>query len=495
MNPTNDFFDVSRVDFQRFRTTFGIFDSLGMSAMYNFPLESIKYMSTSGARENEALKTSLHETVHVYQAFATSYGYYLQLLEDFQSELVMIMLSLTRQTERKVVLPLSSAISTLRSSGYADKARNLLSIWCMAEFIKLYLEGNIDSYERAVFNPRHREIANRPVIELWAILDYHLSSWLNSDKRAIIRTVNEPIRFGSSRSKYEDENDVGNSLRATLGNVKFVLESAAKSAEYWSLTGAVPSSVNSSIPYYHLFKEAAQSLGIKDIGVLSLTFGVLADLSLNPPIAPQHRACRERDITLGQLDPLVRFILAMRTARHLKPVENLARDYVRFATEISDACGWPTFELLNSSVMECIPPEPVDCVSVLYYRAASIRQQVPYLFNDMSVWLDREQPIVEQALTFWFTPAIMYFSDGRVLFHRDRGHLEAFVGRVLLGQFLRSILLTGARPIVKVPYPASEEQLEFWKSKLNEDLATLGLSSYRVSVVGTATPAHQALRG
>ncbi len=91
---------LADVDLSRLRLTYGLTSSLSLAVNYSFTLEEMRSAAFSPSGSSEAMKTGFHETVHVYQMTGTSYGYYCQLLRDFQVNQVILMVEAIRRDYR-----------------------------------------------------------------------------------------------------------------------------------------------------------------------------------------------------------------------------------------------------------------------------------------------------------------------------------------------------------------------------------------------------------
>jgi hypothetical protein len=493
MESDGDLLALNEEDFRRFRRTFGFVDTLALSAEFDFPVGT--EIKIDGTQTNEATKTLLHEITHVYQITATSYGYYIQALRDFQVYLVLLMLRYIRDNlGLKPVIPLFRQVKGLPSSDTAEQARRALFTWYLAELGIRFFEGDTSVYGNELVNGQFVS-AHRPALENFVLLDRYLGDFLQRAARAAPPEPDEPVVLDDKEQQKREglEHIVTFALRAFFGNIEPLIESAARAAEYWRQGGPVPAGLLSSrVKGDDLLRASAGRLGGADIGTIALTHSVLADLCMNPAILPHHRQYRNLQTRLIDIHPVLRWLTAHPALERVAPVRDLARDYERFVAEISELLGWPPLSDLNSAALAHTPSDGTDAITSLYRESLLIRQAEPYIFNDFDVWLGRQDPLAA-TLTHYFRPMVNVFADGQVLKHPDSELVTAFIRNFMLRQYARQTLLSMDLAVC-VPYPASDEELAAWAGLLSEELISAGFTRPRVSVHGRSAQLHGRLK-
>jgi hypothetical protein len=492
MKSETDLNALGEVEFRRFRKTFGFVDSLSLSAEFGFPVDT--EIKVDGARTNEATKTVLHETTHVYQATATSYGYYIQALRDFQTHLAQFIVrhvldAAKVSPERPLILQLKN----LPRSEDAEQARNALFIWYLAELIIVGFEGEWPVYYGLVLRARF-PTARRPFMENFFILDKYLGDFLRRTGRAAPPESHEPTEplTGELLRRFELQQRVAVALTGFMGNVESLIESGARAAEYWRQEGPVPAALlSSTVRGDWLLRDTAERLPGADIGTIALTHGVLADLCLNPAILPHHRLERRcRPGGIPEIDPKLRWLGAHGLLNSVAPVRDLAQDYERFVAEISEAMGWTPMPALTLAALRHTATEPVDVMTRLYRQSLLIREAEPYGFSDFDVWLGEGGPRAA-TIAGTFRPMVNVFADGQVRTHPDSVLVTASVRNFMRRQYMRQVLLSEFRDrVVYVPYEASDDDLAAWAEFLSADLAAAGVNWPSVPVRGRPAQIH-----
>ncbi|MEU1027201.1 hypothetical protein ABZ402_00305 [Streptomyces mirabilis] len=245
------------------------------------------------------------------------------------------------------------------------------------------------------------------------------------------------------------------------------MESAAKCAEYWERRGdtwrhLIKPSLDAGRrlwKYNRMLEDAYETLKISDLNDFTLTYGVLADLALNPPVLPQHTAWESMREDVSSLSPFDRLWTLIRRASTLEPVHILERDYTRFVEEVCGACNWPTPQDIGNSVSAVGPGPQADLSTLLYHRSIALRNQVPHIFSDLDVW----------------------FISGRGTGSFHGGLPGAELRYYFLRRWLRQALI-GRDLVVAMPYAASMEDMAHWTDVLSESLVRFGVPRAQVQL-------------
>jgi hypothetical protein len=243
------------------------------------------------------------------------------------------------------------------------------------------------------------------------------------------------------------------------------------------------------IRYIELLQMAAQRLPRNDAHAFALTYGIIADVTLNAPILPHHTAARTGGTELTDLDPVSRMFTALQHVRKLAPVRDLsAAEYDRFVAELCDACSWDTPADLGRRVLESAHNAEPDLITKLYLYSVNLRRLHPQIFNDLSVWYGPKSQLASE-FTYYFSHPVMQFTDA-VRLHNDRQLVSFFVQNHMLRSYLRRVLLS-QDPTVTLPYAADDEEVSTWTGLLTELLTSVGFNRPQVSLrPGPIRPPH-----
>ena len=413
---------------------------------------------------------------------ATSYGYYWQTLLDFQGYHVLAILRSIRDRGWKAQLPLISFVESIASRPGTVDIMASLAAWHRAEMMMLHLEGIPTDYDMHASAGRDLYPF---VLDNFARLNYALTYYLNDTGQTNLPVDFTPTYFSQSREELRKSDDMMTGLK--LGgelDVRTVLENAAKASEYWGASGPIstarPKHSSPAISkYWLLLERVASALDTEDIRTIALTYGVIADLALNPPILPHHRQVRTPELRFSDLHPLARTLDAIGRASQLRPVRDLDTDYVRFATDLCDLCNWSPPTELGRFVLETATGDPPDYVTDLYLRSLRLRDASPATFNDLEAWRSPKQGR-DDELTYFFVPPVMQFSD-KVFFHSDKNLARRFIEGYLFRHYLRNVMIS-ADVSVDLPYQAEPAEVAMWTGWLESELLFHGFIRPRVLV-------------
>lgn len=457
---------LADVDFSRFKVRYGGIDQWALTAFYNFRREDVDLAKFDPEQPSEAIKTNLHETVHVYQLLATSYGHYTQLLRDFQSNQVLrIIQSLLARGVGLRAPVVHQALTELKKKR-SDELGLDLYLWYLAEMVMIFLEHDVELYAQQMLSGL--PVKYPSLAEQFALLNHYLHQYCRNTGRSTLSPPGPNIRFSRSRGELDQIQlpSVGLKVFGEF-DVEDVMESAAKCAEYWERRGdtwrhLIKPSLDAGRrlwKYNRMLEDAYETLKISDLNDFTLTYGVLADLALNPPVLPQHTAWESMREDVSSLSPFDRLWTLIRRASTLEPVHILERDYTRFVEEVCGACNWPTPQDIGNSVSAVGPGPQADLSTLLYHRSIALRNQVPHIFSDLDVW----------------------FISGRGTGSFHGGLPGAELRYYFLRRWLRQALI-GRDLVVAMPYAASMEDMAHWTDVLSESLVRFGVPRAQVQL-------------
>lgn len=435
---------------KRLRPTLGEFDTIALTAKYNFTFEEYQigsFQFASKQQATEVIKTLFHETTHLYQILSTPFGYYCYTLRSFQSNQVAILLKMIKEKfNLKVKYPLVSLIESL---GPKDKFPELwfnLHLWYLAEIILLYLEGTINFYfKQSKNNPLIDDVS---FVNQFAEMDFYLSQYFAQTGRVFKYP-------GHNLNKNPNDQIAITALKA-FGNqdVLNVMESWAKVSEYWEYQGDIdqifPDTLTNSLnKYYSLIHEAKIRLKVPNFREFTLTFSAICELSLFGPILPQHSKFRNSRTAISDIHPLKRFYTALNTAKTIEPIRNLDTDYKRFVDQICNINEWPTPFEIGQDTLSNFHYFSQDILSELYHRANNLRMHKPSAFINLSIWYTPQDDFAKE-FTYYFIHPVMEFRN-RTLYHKNKAIVDFFVSQYIEKSLMRKLLISD-NLIVTLPF-------------------------------------------
>ncbi|MEU1027202.1 hypothetical protein ABZ402_00310 [Streptomyces mirabilis] len=175
---------LADVDFSRFKVRYGGIDQWALTAFYNFRREDVDLAKFDPEQPSEAIKTNLHETVHVYQLLATSYGHYTQLLRDFQSNQVLrIIQSLLARGVGLRAPVVHQALTELKKKR-SDELGLDLYLWYLAEMVMIFLEHDHELYAQQMLSGL--PVKYPSLAEQFALLNHYLHQYCRNTGRSTL---------------------------------------------------------------------------------------------------------------------------------------------------------------------------------------------------------------------------------------------------------------------------------------------------------------------
>lgn len=471
---------LAEVDFGRFRVWYGGVDQWALTATFDFPKAQFSEVAFDPENPTEALRTALHEITHVSQVLATPYGYYTQLVRDFQSHQILRIIHGLNEAGVGLRQPLARTVQGLPADDERfDEVRHDLYAWYLAELLMLFHEHGVDTYADILLSGA--AAVPSTIAAQFAELNFYLHEFCRHTGRSGLAAADPRIAFTAGREELERRESPIVAMKFFGSDGSFdaesVMESGARAAEFWArrtgdARGMLTVPGGPVTTYDRLIHDAIDVLRPRGIDEFATTYAVIADLALHPPVLPQHAAWSELRQDAYALLPHLRAGTLLRAARGIAPVRDLARDYGRFVTEVCGRCGWPTPAELAEAFTRADAGVDADMATGLYRMSLDLRRRVPHVFNDLDVWLgDSSEAAAE--VRYYFVQPVMQFSDGLVI-HRDKALAGYFILNTLTRRWLRHCLLTRDLT-VRVPYTAVPEEVEFWTELLRDQLAEYGL--------------------
>ena len=472
----------------RFSQDYGYFDNLALSASYSFSHE--EYFQNKKRLPNqpltEPLKTVLHETTHLYQMLATSYGLYYHTLKLLQTDLIRHLIGvLLHKCKIQPKPPLIELCKRFIKANGFNEIKHLLHGWFTAELMILYLEGDVVSYGNLLLkNPL---LGAMPMTNYFDQLEYFVTIFLNSNgkscpafepgmKRAGTSLLSEFQYFGLKAMGFPD----------TVG----VMESWGKVAEFWGeqhlSLGDCPKLFPPVIEpelsdYYSLLYWAREAIDAETVGEFILSYMALCEIALSPPVLPYYRLMRSEEMSLREINPTQRMLDLFSAAKGVTPIRHLENDYVRFTETVCSKLKWSTPVEIARQTLKTLDYPPGDRLFEFYKQAQIFRINIPHIFIDLDVWFDQKRPYINDFY-YYFSHPIIEFNDSTG-HHPDLSVPVFFTEQALINSYVRKIFLTKDQTI-SFPYRAGQVELDHFTDLLKSDLESLlGFSPVELSLV------------
>jgi hypothetical protein len=461
MSADDDILDLVAGPTLRERPLSGHMDAISLTASYDFSRADFE----NGEPASRATRTIRHETTHAYQTLATSYGYYFQLIKQFQTSRVLHILAGLDKLGADLAPPLITQVA----QQHGDRWRQLrieLYAWYLAEVVLIHLEGEQDHWTRILLE--NRAFGGRTFPDLYVELEEMLVFWLTGLGHRVSVAPGKP---GYSTPVL----DVHLRLLTDNGSTAAILESAAHINEHWRVYPPDLETLDRQLPasrQYSSWIRAALAAGFTDDpATFCLTFSALADLALNGALLPHQAGFRQPGYDANSVSPPHRMFMAVGTLGRgdMPPIRELARDYVPFVQLLCDRLEWPLPWDMARFVLPSLPEtDQLDPLGQIFRFSQELRLHVPYAFIDLDIW-SIDGPLAREFRRSFVHPVIQ-FSD-QVLHHQDQDLPTHAVLNYALATYLRQLMIVGNQP-VQLPIRASAEELTFYQNLVEQHLAT-----------------------
>jgi hypothetical protein len=472
MSGGEDILDLVAGPTLRDRPLSGHMDAISLTASYDFSRAEYE----NGGPASRATRTVRHETTHAYQTLATSYGYYFQLIKQFQTSRVLHLLAGLDALGEDPAPPLITQIARQRG----DRWRQLrieLYAWYLAEVVLIHLEGEQEHWTRVLLeNPA---FAGRTFPDLYVELEELLVLWLTDLGHRVGVAPGAPCQSSPALDLH---------LRALTdnGSTAAVLESAAHISEHWRVYPSDLETLARQLPgstqYSSWIRWALAAGFTDDPAAFCLTFSAVADLALNGALLPHQAGFRRPGYDANSVSPPHRMFLAIGNLGrgNLSPIRDLATEYVPFVQALCDRLEWPLPWEMARFVVPSLPETgQLDPLGEIFRFSQELRLNVPYAFVDLDIW-SIDGPLARKFRHAFVHPVIQ-FSD-QVLHHQDQDIPAYAVLNHALGTYLRQLMVVGNQP-VRLPLRAGAEELAFYQDLLEHHLAaTIGLLDPRITL-------------
>lgn len=478
--------DIGLGDNNRLSKDYGYFDTLALSASYAFSYQEYihdKRRATPDQPLTELLKTTLHETTHLYQMLATPYGLYYSILKLLQTDLIRRLTRLLPQKYKIQPLPpLTRSCGQIKSKNNHE-IKHLLRGWAMAELMVLYLEGNYDGYYNLLNNSL---LGTTTIGNYFEQLEMFVTIFLNANGKPC-EAIDCQLETSEASLLSEIQFLL---LKSTLyPDSRGILESWSKVAEYWidqprQLTDCselFPPVIKAEvIDYYVLLHEAKKAITAETVGDFILSYMALCEIALSPPLLPYSQSLRT-NISIRQMNPLQRMWDLFTAVKGIAPIRNLERDYMRFTEEVCLKLKWPTPFAIARETLNSLKFPHGDRLFEFYMKAQEFRVRIPHIFLDLGVWFLPER-IYLQEFYYYFSHPVIEFQD-RIGHHPDPNVFLFFTEQALINSYARKLFLSKDQSIT-FPYTASQAELDYFTKLLEPDLEVLfGIKPVKVILV------------
>jgi hypothetical protein len=425
----------------------------------------------------EALRTFVHEHVHLDHTLTTPFGLFLHRLRRLQSSATYDLLRVLREElALKVRLPLIRYVRTLRPDIQKRVDANIKA-WYAAEIFRTEQAGSLRAMDAiARTDPMYAEVVSEQGFRNLQALVWRLEQSSASDKYSAglpSDLLNEPSHDDPS---FEQIYGLYISLRETVEmSFAAVLESAARAAELVGdaeadiqamfLRGHKPGLI-ADLPYVGLLDITEEALAQLPPRTRLFTHIAACELALFAPILPEHRALRA-GLHWLELNPLIRYHEIWGVLRDMPPVTEAA-EAPFFQENVCRALGW----VAPSQIIAAdVDRSRLGVREQLYHISLSLRNRQPGVFCDPWTRVFKVGSTVGDAVREAFTYPIIQHPD-RMLFLKDKELLATFELDHLWHQWMRHLMTRHSSPM-KMPWRSSEEEREYLSGLLRDQLTRL----------------------
>jgi hypothetical protein len=463
------------------------------------------------AAKPREIATYIHELTHYLQYTTTPYGLFLQWCRLLQSHSTINIVQTLLEGGCNVVLPLLYNLPDMPPA-VAQEVKIYLGTWLNVENLVNHLNGDserrfalIDFFTKDMERVSQGLYPMRPPLKglQHSFLDVQelLALFIEHRNRVAQEEGNPDPMYpdGIDRTALAQEAAAGPTQRdraiersaaamdMVAGNdnpfgVAAIIEGAATAAEYWN-TGLGYEQfaewvTTKAAPKLGIYRAALtrglDAIGTRDLNEFLASFMTICELSLYPPLLPQHAGLRLQRPGFEQLLPPIRFTKFMSSASRVRPMQGRA-DHSRYVLELCRDQGWvpegwvPEDWVVRSAIEG--PQRVSDPICHIYQTAQRWRAQVQSsAFIGVDRFLFDLSPMGESwRETFDFV--INDFSD-RTTYHRNKSFLQSMTTRYLNMQGMQAIMLSDNLTLA-APYSNSADQKQWMTEWLRERFAQL----------------------
>lgn len=464
MNNLSLFDQIGADTFLKANINYGLFDTIALSATYNFSYNDFIYESRN-LQPNKPLpetqKTVIHETTHLYQTLSTSYGMYWYSVRQFQSDTVRWIIRLLLEKYSVAIrLPLFVLCGNLRPAGQYQEIIQLLTGWLIAELVTDHFESNFEKIEKLL--QCCPILQSRSVSDCFQLLEIYLAKFFQSTGRSC--SIKPLFTNVTEEDLLYEMQHIG--LKAVgYTDVVGIMETWAKVAEYWGQRNCpldnfpelFPTTIDPNlVNYYEILRHFRDALPAKTLNEFILSYMAACEIALSPPILPFYQHLRPANFKLRDMNPIERMFQILGVLKNISPIRELKTDYSLFTETICSKLNWPTPTAIAKETVKTFRFPQEDCLSEAYYQAQLYRSKVPYIFLDLDIWFKPQNEYI-QDFAKYFTHPIITFTDNQ-LRHPNHHTVFYFTMQRLMNLYLRALLISNDQSIV-FPYKTSEEEL------------------------------------
>jgi hypothetical protein len=458
-----------------------------------------------GAKPRE-VATYIHELTHYLQYTTTPYGLFLQWCRLLQNHATINMVEILLENGCNVVQPLLYNLPDMPAA-VAQQIEIYLGTWLNIEDLVNHLNGDSERRSALIgFLAQDMERVQqgryplRPPLQglQYSFLGVQelLAQFIEHMNRSAREEGNPDPTYpdGIDRTALAQEAAVSPTQRDRGiergiswmdmfgGNdnpfgVAAIIEGAATASEYWEtdisydqFAERVAVKADPKLDIYRTaLMRGLDAIATRDLNEFLASFMAICELSLFPPLLPQHAGLRLQAPGFEHLLPAVRFTHLMSSAGRVRPMQGLA-DHSRYVMELCRDQGWVTPFQVFRSAMEA-HPRVSDPISHIYLTAQRWRAQVQ---TSTFIGVDRllfDPSPMGQSWRETFDFVINDFSD-RTTYHRNKGFLRSMTTRYLNMLGLQAIMLSDSLTLA-APYSNSPDEKQWMTGWLRERFAQL----------------------
>lgn len=426
----------------------------------------------------EFLKIIIHEYLHFFQRYFTSFGYYSSLLEQFSEAIPIKLIKYIYSKDQNTILncPINNLIESKKDFVNDNYITKLLFNWFDSDLVYTYL---ICEYNDFV---RKQEILNSirnhlPLISSnFRTVDKELFEYLVISKR-ISNNASPPnfnLNFNLNKNLAAEGYNIQNKAFRFF-TINGIIESFSKASELFldptilSFTQLKSLPISSELyDYLFLLAYSANYVPASNISEFTLTYMAICDIALSPPILPFLAPLR-KDNSIEDFDPCFRLFRIISIVNDIKPIKPQNGDYNRFINDVCNALNWSIPLAIAEMTINNLNVMDGDIESHLFLTSQKNRLKGLNIFENLeSFLLYLEENLVYCPLT--------EFSDNLLVNHflnKEFSFTQIYCIFTYLSKQLWNCLLTHFPKYLYFPYKTDEHMLQTYSNWFCEDFKKL----------------------
>jgi hypothetical protein len=290
----------------------------------------------------------------------------------------------------------------------------------------------------------------------------------NIDRSAIAVALSA---WPSDLDRAAERLEVSASMTGNPWDVDAIVESHATAAEFWesdatydSFAAWVRDEADPELAVYHsCLEHGLGAIDTRDLPSFLASYMTLCELTLFPPLLPQHAGLRASSPGFAQLMPTIRFQQLISAASRIRPMQAMW-DHDRYVLDLITNLGWVHPNQIVRSALD--GPEAVsDPTTFIYLQAQRWRGRRGSTFIGIDPIMYDPSPAAQQWRDL-FDFVIVDYQD-RTTYHRDKDFLKSMTTRYLNMLGMEALMLHDSLTL-EAPYGRSTAENEWMTDWLRE---------------------------